>query len=264
MLAACGSSSSGSSTTANGASVISTGGFQSPRTESLTGGKRGGTLQVLDETDFEHLDPGIAYYSIDYEVVFATQRPLYSHKPNSTEPTPDMASGPPEISPDNKTVTVHLKEGIHFSPPVNREVTSEDVAYAIERGANPNVANPYFQSYFEAIEGAPKADGGPIKGIQTPNKHDDRLPSGRTQGTARGRRAGAAAVRGGAEGIRRKIRQKQAVGLRRLRGRDGPVHAEEQRGRQSARHRLRPRQVGDARAQSQLESEDRLPPGLPE
>jgi peptide/nickel transport system substrate-binding protein len=173
VLAACGSSSSTSSTSApaSSASALSTGGFQSPTTESLTSGKRGGSLTVLDETDFEHLDPGIAYYSLDYEVVFATQKPLYSQKPNSTEPTPDMAAGPPEISSDNKTVTVKLKEGVHFSPPVNREVTSEDIAYAMERGANPNVANPYFQSYFEAIEGAPKATGGPIKGIATPDKH---------------------------------------------------------------------------------------------
>ncbi len=165
-LAACGSSSSGGSgTTASSASVVSTGGFQSPTTQSLTGGKRGGTLQVLDESEFEHLDPGMAYYNLDYEVVFATQRPLYSQKPNSTEPSPDMASGPPEITNGGKTVTVHLREGVHFSPPVNREVTSEDVAYAIERGANPNVANPYFTSYFKPIEGAPKAEGGPIKGI---------------------------------------------------------------------------------------------------
>jgi peptide/nickel transport system substrate-binding protein len=169
-LGACGSSTSGSSTTANGANAISTGGFQTPTTESLSG-KRGGTLQVLDEIEFESLDPGVAYYSLDYQVVLATQRPLYSHKPSSTESTPDTASGPPEISADNKTVTVHLKSGIRFSPPVNREVTSSDVAYAIERGANPNVANPYFQSYFESIEGAPKAEGGPIKGIETPDKH---------------------------------------------------------------------------------------------
>ena len=171
LLAACGSSSSSSSSTASKSSSISTGGFQSPTTQALTGGKRGGTLQVLDETDFEHLDPGIAYYSLDYEVVFATQRPLYSQKPNSTEPSPDLAAGPPEISSDNKTVTVKLKEGVKFSPPVNREATSEDVAYAIDRGANPNVANPYFHSYFEAVEGAPKASGGPIKGITTPDKH---------------------------------------------------------------------------------------------
>src|SRR6266446_6088925 len=151
VLAACGSSKSSSSTSA-GASSISTGGFQSPTTQPLTGGKRGGVLNVLDETDFEHIDPGIAYYSLDYEIVFATQRPLYSNKPNTaTEASPDMASGPPEISADNKTVTVHLREGIHFSPPVNREVTAEDVAYAIERGANPNVANPYFSSYYATI-----------------------------------------------------------------------------------------------------------------
>jgi peptide/nickel transport system substrate-binding protein len=174
LLAACGSSSSSSSTPSSpssAASTISTDGYMSPTTESLTSGKRGGTLTVLDETDFEHLDPGIAYYSLDYEVVFATQRPLYSSKPNSTEPTPDMASGSPEISSDGKTVTVHIKEGVHFSPPVNREVTSEDVAYAIERGKNPDVANPYIESYFSSVEGLKKAEGGPISGITTPNKH---------------------------------------------------------------------------------------------
>src|SRR5271155_19980 len=127
LLSACGSSSSSSSpsSTPSTSSALSTGGYKSPLTEPLTGGKRGGTLNVLQEIDFEHLDPGISYFSVDYAVVFATQRPLYSQKPNSTEPTPDMAEGTPEISDGGKTVTVHLKEGIHFSPPVNSEVTSE-------------------------------------------------------------------------------------------------------------------------------------------
>ncbi len=122
--------------------------------------------------DFERLDPGQAYSSVDYEAIYATQRPLYSYKPNTfAAPTPDMASGPPEISSDRKTVTVHIRSGVHFSPPVNREVTSADVAYAIERGANENVANPYFSTYFGALEGASKANGGPIPGIATPNSH---------------------------------------------------------------------------------------------
>ncbi len=170
-LAACGSSESGSSTTTGSASVLGTAGYQSPATESLSG-KRGGTLVVLQESDFEHLDPGITYAALDYPVVFATQRPLYSNKPDSTDPTPDMANGQPEVSADNKTVTVHLKEGVHFSPPVNREVTSEDVAYAIERGLNPNVANPYIKTYFNSLEGIEQGNGGPIKGIETPNKHE--------------------------------------------------------------------------------------------
>src|SRR5437660_776250 len=171
-LSACGSSSSSSSSGAN-SNPLSSSGFPSPINQPLTGGKKGGRLEVLDETDFEHLDSGIAYYSLDYERVFATQRPLHSNKPNTaTEASPDMAASAPEISSDQKTVKVKLKEGIHFSPPVNREVTSEDVAYAIERGANPNVANPYFGSYYGTIEGAKTATGGPLKGIETPNKHE--------------------------------------------------------------------------------------------
>jgi peptide/nickel transport system substrate-binding protein len=177
LLAACGSSSSESSSTtsssASASSALSSSGYKSPLTEPLTGGKRGGTLEVLQEIDFEHLDPGIAYFSVDYAVVFATQRPLYSQKPNSSEPSPDMAEGMPEISNGGKTVTVHLKEGVKFSPPVNSEVTSEDVAYAIERGTNPDVANPYIGSYFKSIEGEPQdTTGAPMKGIETPNKHE--------------------------------------------------------------------------------------------
>ncbi len=168
-LAACGSS---SGSIAGSSGIKAPPGVQTPLTESQTGGVHGGTLTVLNHQDFEHLDPGQAYSSVDYEAVYATQRPLYSHKPNaSSEVTPDMASGPSEISPDRKTVTVHIRSGVHFSPPVNREVTSADVAYAIERGANPNVANPYFSSYFSSLEGASKADGGPIPGITTPNPH---------------------------------------------------------------------------------------------
>jgi peptide/nickel transport system substrate-binding protein len=127
---------------------------------------------VLQESGFEHIDPGIAYGVPEYGIVFATQRPLYSNKPNTSfEVSPDTAEGLPVISDGGREVTVKIKHGIHFSPPVNSEVTAEDVAYAIERGANPNVANPYFQAYFQAIEGAPKATGGPIAGIVTPNKY---------------------------------------------------------------------------------------------
>jgi len=169
VLAACGSS---SSTVSGGSGIKVASGIQTPLTETQTGGQRGGTLTVLNHQDFEHLDPGQAYSSVDYEAVYATQRPLYSHKPNaSSEVTPDMASGPAQISPDGKTITIHIRKGVRFSPPVNREVTSADVAYAIERGANPNVANPYFSSYFSSLEGASKADGGPIPGITTPNPH---------------------------------------------------------------------------------------------
>jgi peptide/nickel transport system substrate-binding protein len=171
VLAACGSSSSGtSSSSVSGAGVAP--GIQTPATESQSGGKRGGTLNVLNHEDFEHIDPGQSYFSIDYEADFATSRPLYSYKPNTfKEASPDMASGPPQISANKETITIPIRHGVHFGPPVNREVTSADVAYALDRGANPNVANPYFLAYFKTIVGAEKASGGPIPGITTPNKY---------------------------------------------------------------------------------------------
>jgi peptide/nickel transport system substrate-binding protein len=171
VLAAWGSD-SGAHSTRTGSVAGAAPGLKSPITEPLSGARRGGVLNVLQEIDFEDLDPGIAYFDVDYEVVYATQRPLYSNRPDSTEPSPDMASGPASISDHGTIVTVKLRRGVHFSPPVNREVTSADVAYAIERGANPNVANPYIYSYFGSIEGISRADGGPIKGIITPNKHE--------------------------------------------------------------------------------------------
>jgi peptide/nickel transport system substrate-binding protein len=167
-LAACGSSSSSKSAN-NGLNVPQ--GVQTPASESLTGGKQGGTLTVLNHEDFEHIDPGQSYFAIDYDAVYATQRPLYSYKPSKFAPVPDMAEAPPQISADAKTITIHLRSGVHFSPPVNREVTSADAAYALERAANPSVANPYFLAYFSSIEGAPKASGGPIAGIKTPDQH---------------------------------------------------------------------------------------------
>ena len=140
--------------------------------EVLSGGKRGGTLTVYDHTDFGSLDPGEEYSAIDNELAIASQRPLFSYLPNQTEVlSPDLAAGPALVSADGRTVTVRIKHGIHFSPPVNREVTSADVAYAIERGANPNVANPYFPAYFGHIVGAGKATGGPIPGIATPDRY---------------------------------------------------------------------------------------------
>src|SRR6202023_1418182 len=72
-----------------------------PRRRSIT--RRGGTLNVVNHEDYEHIDPGQSYFAIDYEAVYATSRPLYSYKPNNfKEPVPDMAEGPAQISSDSK------------------------------------------------------------------------------------------------------------------------------------------------------------------
>ncbi len=193
-LPACGSTSSstkslsrGSSSSQQSASGVSTIPLkpgEDPTDQILTGPtkKKGGILTVYTSVDFLHLDPGEAYFGLDYGVMYATQRPLFSYKPDTQSVlSPDLATAIPTtgnggITDGGKTVTVHLRQGVHFSPPVNREVTSADVAYAIERAANPNVGNPYFAGYFGAdapapLEGAQSSSykGGPISGIETPN-----------------------------------------------------------------------------------------------
>jgi len=169
-LAACGSSSS--STSAGTTSGSLPAGVKDPVNESLTGGKRGGVLNEVQSEDFEHLDPGQAYFQLDYQITDATQRSLYSYKPNTfSESTPDMAEGPAQLSNGNRLITINIRKGVHFSPPVNREVTAADVVYAFERIANPNVANPYYLGYLSSIEGMKTASGGPIAGVKATGKY---------------------------------------------------------------------------------------------
>ncbi|HWH93967.1 MAG TPA: ABC transporter substrate-binding protein [Baekduia sp.] len=134
----------------------------------------GGTLTMLAGSDVDFLDPGHTYYATGVMVALATQRPLYGFAPGDlSHPKPDMAAAPPVVSADGLTVTIRLRRGVRFSPPVDREVTSRDVAYAFERFFSANVGGPY-TGYFSALVGAPaKPTNGVrrIRGIETPDTH---------------------------------------------------------------------------------------------
>src|SRR5436305_1589154 len=144
VVAACGSSSnSGTGTSASGGSGgPSLAGLANTEPDPSTQ-HMGGTLNLISNEGWEHLDPGASYFQIDYLVEYATHTPLYMNDPTTEKPLPLLASGPPQISSDGKTVTIHIKSGFKFSPPVNRAVTSKDVAYAFQRDFNPNIENGY-------------------------------------------------------------------------------------------------------------------------
>jgi peptide/nickel transport system substrate-binding protein len=138
------------------------------------GGKKGGKLTVLSSGDVDFLDPGKTYYTYTIGILNALHRGLYAYLPNdTTKPVPDLASDDPEIASDGKTVTVKLRKGVMFSDPVDREVTSADVKYAIERAYTSNVSNGYVRTYFSDVVGAPKVPGPyqEVPGIQTPDKY---------------------------------------------------------------------------------------------
>ena len=125
--------------------------------DAAGGVKKGGKITVLNAGDFEYPDPGASYYQFDYMVHYATTRPLYSYKPDQTTqpPTPDLASGPWKISEGGKRVTIGIKKGIRFAPPVNREIKADDVEYALERAFTENVANGYVTTYLGDVTGRP-------------------------------------------------------------------------------------------------------------
>ncbi|HEY7541748.1 MAG TPA: ABC transporter substrate-binding protein, partial [Methylomirabilota bacterium] len=135
-------------------------------------GKKGGKLTELWTDDVDNIDPGITYYQMGFQVAQATQKALYGYNvDNATDAIPDLAESDPQVSDDGKTVTVKIKTGVKFSPPVNREVTSKDVKYAIERGFFNTVNNGYAGAYFGDLEGAKVGakPGTKISGITTPD-----------------------------------------------------------------------------------------------
>ena len=134
--------------------------------------KKGGKLTSLWTDDVDNIDCGISYYQMGFQVCAATQKALYNYKPDdAVTAVPDLAESDPEISEDGKTVTVKIKQGVKFSPPVDREVTSKDVKYAIERGFFNTVNNGYAGAYFGDLEGAKVGakPGAKIAGIETPD-----------------------------------------------------------------------------------------------
>ncbi len=173
-LTSCGGSSSG------GGGEESAGipaDFKAP-TAAADNAQKGGSLTVLNEGDIDYMDPGAAYYQVTYELTLATQRTLVGWPPDATQPVPDLAADDPKVTDGGKTITFTIRNGVKFSPPVNREVKSADVKYAIERSLLPGVPNGYTAAYLGDLEGFKDAEqqvkqnkttAPDISGIETPD-----------------------------------------------------------------------------------------------
>jgi peptide/nickel transport system substrate-binding protein len=138
--------------------------------------KQGGTLTMLTNGDVDDaLDPGYSYYQLDFIYNYAVERPVISYKPDDlAKASPDLAASYPTVSKNGKTVTIKLKKGIKFAPPVNREVEAKDVKYALERCFLPQVGNGYVNLYFSDLIGNKDFVAGKAKeitGLTTPDKY---------------------------------------------------------------------------------------------
>jgi oligopeptide transport system substrate-binding protein len=119
-----------------------TGGGTSSPTSSSDSPKQGGTLTLSYLTEPSSLDPAIAWNVIDWQIEHDIYQGLlqYAHESGEagTELIPCLATDVPStdnggISADGKVYTFHLRTGVKFQPPVNREVTADDFKYSFER-----------------------------------------------------------------------------------------------------------------------------------
>jgi ABC-type transport system substrate-binding protein len=86
-------------------------------------------------------------YSSQVEYVVFDTLYSYDYLARPAKVTPRAASGMPEVSPDGKTYTVHLKPGIYFTPDPafggkRRELIMADFVYAYKRLLDPRVHSP--------------------------------------------------------------------------------------------------------------------------
>jgi len=150
----------------------------SPRPEDGPKGVRHGTLRVLDQTDVEALDPGVAYGAADLALLRGLVRTLYSFDSNrqgedALTPVPDLSSGPYQLSHDRRTYTFHIRPGVHYAQPYDATVKAQDFVYAIRRQFAPRATTHSPNPYASLIEGFAEYASGRARTISGMQAVDD-------------------------------------------------------------------------------------------
>jgi peptide/nickel transport system substrate-binding protein len=127
-----------------------------PKGPAPSGARRGGTLDALASGDTDTLDPNITDYSLGYEFVRQFSRQLYTWPAIAGETTavvPDLATGPPVVSPDGRTYTVTIRRGVQWDTSPPRQVTAADVVRGVEITCNPAQPSFALQNFESLIRG---------------------------------------------------------------------------------------------------------------
>ncbi|MFI9201941.1 ABC transporter substrate-binding protein [Streptomyces sp. NPDC053048] len=139
--------------------------------------RKGGTLTVLSNQDFTHLDPARNWVMSDMD--FGTRllyRTLVTYRAapggKGAELVPDLATDLGTPSNGARTWTFRLKEGVRYED--GSPVTAQDVKYNVERSFSPDLPGgaDYAARYLAGAEGyRGPAEGRHLDSIRTP---DDR------------------------------------------------------------------------------------------
>src|SRR5262245_22005333 len=106
---------------------------------------RGGTLRVnVHDHDFEFIDPGLAYDTLSWSMLYTTQTLLVNLPEKNGQAGsvlyPEAATAFPTVSSNGKTYTFHIRPGLKFSD--GSAVTAAAYQRAWERNLSPKMGSP--------------------------------------------------------------------------------------------------------------------------
>ena len=106
---------------------------------------KGGTLKLNQAaSDFDFVDPGLAYRTDDWAMLYATSMQLVSFPEKAgaagSQLYPEAATAFPTVSKDGKTYTFHIRPGLRFSD--GSPVTAAAFQRAWERNLSPKMGSP--------------------------------------------------------------------------------------------------------------------------
>src|SRR5688500_1640643 len=131
-----------------GASLLvaasASGGTTASSAASQSTAQKGGTFRILNTSDFDHLDPALAYFTHSWNWMGATQLRMYWYPyvagAASERVAPMAAQGMPRVSNNGKRYTITIKQGFKFSN--GQAVTSASFKRAFDRAKNAKLQSP--------------------------------------------------------------------------------------------------------------------------
>jgi peptide/nickel transport system substrate-binding protein len=139
-LAACGA---GLLVSAGFAGATSSGSALAPQAKAGSAA-RGGTLRVDLRTDWDYIDPALAYFQQSWQILNATNLKLLSFPDKEgaagNRMRPEAAAAFPKVSRDGKTYTFTIRPGFKFSD--GKPVTAANFATSFRRALTPRMQSP--------------------------------------------------------------------------------------------------------------------------
>ncbi|HZU20605.1 MAG TPA: ABC transporter substrate-binding protein [Gaiellaceae bacterium] len=107
---------------------------------------KGGVLHIdQSNTDFDTVDPGLAYVTNDWALLYTTQMLLVNFPEKNgqagSELYPEAATSFPTVSKNGLVYTFHIRPGLKFSD--GSPVTAASYQRAWERNLSPKMGSPY-------------------------------------------------------------------------------------------------------------------------